>query len=439
MRKLVKLRWMLLILFILPPPLFGMVAPQTTHPDQLLKAAGLKIQSLLLNFQPTDADWFAPSFLESVPIDKLAALLKEQHRLMGPIERIRLCRLIDPHSGELEFISKQGNRMRAAIRLEPQSPHRCFFLVFSKVDTGTDTWNTLKEDLKKLPGAQGTAVWELAPTKAKLFGYQETTPLAIGSSFKLLVTLELCDQISAGQKQWSDITKLNDQGRSLPAGLMQDWPLGSPVTLHTLATMMISRSDNTAADNLMLALGRDALEAQLKKVPVFQPERNRPFLRTSELFKIKLIAPETLAVSYPKLSEAEKRQTIQQFDALPLRNPRLYTNPIHIDQVEWFFTADDLCRVLDKLRQSKEQQRALELLAITRPFDIDDHAWDYLGFKGGAEAGVLNLSLLGKLRGKDRWYAFSFTWNRTDAPVDETAWIRLTQRALLIVERSQTK
>jgi hypothetical protein len=262
---------------------------------------------------------------------------------------------------------------------------------------------------------------------------------AIGSSFKLLVTMELCDQISSGKRQWADTTTLIETGRSLPAGLLQDWPLGSPITLHTLAAMMISRSDNTAADHLMLTLGRDALETQLKKVPLFQPERNRPFLRTSELFKIKLIAPESLASSYPKLSEAEKRQTLQQLDAMPLQNPRLYTMPTHIDQVEWFFTSDDLCRVLDKLRQSKEQQRALELLAITRPFDIDDHAWDYLGFKGGAEAGVLNLSLLGKLRGKDRWYAFSFTWNRTDAPLDETAWIRLTQRALLIVERSQTR
>jgi hypothetical protein len=388
MRKLVKLRGVLLVLFVLPTPCLGkaaaQVAPvQSSQPDQLLKAAGQKIQSMLVNFQPTDADWFAPSFFESVPADKLADLLKAQHQLMGTIERVRLCRLIDPHSGELEFISKQGHRMRAAIRLEPQSPHRCFYLVFSRVDTGTDTWNSLKEDLKKLPGTQGASVWELAPTTAKLFGYQETTPLAIGSSFKLLVTLELCDQISAGKRQWADTTTLTEQGRSLPAGLLQDWPLGSPITLHTLAAMMTSRSDNTAADHLMLTLGRDALEAQLKKVPTFQPERNRPFLRTSELFKIKLIAPESLAASYPKLSEAEKRQTLQQLDAMPLRNPRLYTMPTHIDQVEWFFTTDDLCQVLDKLRQSKEQQRALELLAITRPFDIDDHAWDYLASKVG--------------------------------------------------------
>jgi beta-lactamase class A len=128
--------------------------------------------------------------------------------------------------------------------------------------------------------------------------------------------MELCDQISSGKRQWADTTTLIETGRSLPAGLLQDWPLGSPITLHTLAAMMISRSDNTAADHLMLTLGRDALEGQLKKLPVFEPERNRPFLRTSELFKIKLIAPESLASSYPKLSEAEKRQTLQQLDAM---------------------------------------------------------------------------------------------------------------------------
>ncbi len=437
MRNLANLRNTLLILIVFCMDTID--AAQPTHPDLLLKAAARKIQSMLLKFQPADADWFAPSFFENVPQDKLATLLQQQHQLMGTIDRVRLCRLIDAHSGELEFISTSGNRMRVAIRLESQPPHRCYYLVFSDVDTGKDTWQHLTNDLQKLPGIQGASVWELKPTKSKLFGYHDTTPLAIGSSFKLLVTLELCEQISTGQRKWTDAITLSEAGRSLPAGLLQDWPVGSPVTLHTLAAMMLSRSDNTAADHLMLTLGREALEAQLKKVPIYQPERNRPFLRTSELFKIKLIAPETLTSSYPRLSEVEKRQALRQLEAMPLKEPRLYTKPTHIDQVEWFFTSNDLCQVLDKLRQSKEQQRALELLAITRPFDIDDYAWDYLGFKGGAEAGVLNLSLLGKLRGKDSWYAFSFTWNRTDAPLDEPAWIRLAQRALLIVERRQAK
>ena len=47
---------------------------------------------------------------------------------------------------------------------------------------------------------------------------------------------------------------------SLPSGITQSWPAGSPVTLQTLATLMISISDNTATDTLV-TLERRKLDA----------------------------------------------------------------------------------------------------------------------------------------------------------------------------------
>jgi hypothetical protein len=111
--------------------------------------------------------------------------------------------------------------------------------------------------------------------------------------------------------------------------------------------------------------------------------------------------------------------------------------PQHIEQIEWFFCTEDLARLLDRLRQSPLKSEVLPLMAITRPFDMDDFAWKYLGFKGGAEVGVLNLSLLGQLGSNAEWYAFSFTWNDAEKPLDEPLWIRLVERSLRLVERKR--
>ena len=46
--------------------------------------------------------------------------------------------------------------------------------------------------------------------------------------------------------------------------MAQDWPKGAPVTLHTLATLMISISDNTATDQLIAIVGRDAIAEELR-------------------------------------------------------------------------------------------------------------------------------------------------------------------------------
>src|SRR5690606_39753601 len=44
---------------------------------------------------------------------------------------------------------------------------------------------------------------------------------------------------------------------SLPTGILQEWPVGTPMTIQSLATLMISISDNTATDVLLRVAGRD--------------------------------------------------------------------------------------------------------------------------------------------------------------------------------------
>ncbi|NMB11632.1 MAG: serine hydrolase [Firmicutes bacterium] len=49
----------------------------------------------------------------------------------------------------------------------------------------------------------------------------------------------------------SSVIELKSDYISLPSGMLQEWPVGSPITLHTLASLMSSISNNTATNALI--------------------------------------------------------------------------------------------------------------------------------------------------------------------------------------------
>lgn len=420
------------LLILLAPP---MVAQSSM--ENRMKQAGHRLQALLNKFDEADLQWFSPDFFQVITREKLIAALQFNTKQLGQIQRVRLCRITDPWSGELEFIGEGDKRMRVIVRLETGPQSRFNYVLFKPIDMADDTWSKLESDLAKLPGKNSVSVWKLTPQIEKLFSRNATESLAVGSSLKLLILSKLCEDIAAGKRKWTDVVMLREDCRSLPSGQLQDWPAGSPVTLHTLATLMLSRSDNTAADHLMLTLGREALEVHQKKANILHPERNQPFLRTNELFKLKLVLTTQETQSFLQRTPESKRDYLPELAKVPLGLPSMPEAPRSIEKIEWFFCTEDLARLLDQLRQSPLQAEVLPLMAITRPFDIDDFAWKYLGFKGGAEVGVLNLSLLGQLRSSSEWYAFSFTWNDAEKPLNEPLWIQFVERSLRLVERGR--
>jgi beta-lactamase class A len=414
--------------------LMGYSISAQNQPEQVLQSLAGRIKSMLEQFRENDYKSFADGFYQEVSKDQLRDGFKANYELLGGIARHRVCRLVAPGVGELEYIGTNGRRLRVNVRFEAAPPHRINYLLFGKVFLDKDSWEALTLDIQKLPGQKSATVWKIAPEQSTLFSLNSKEPLAVGSSFKLLVLSLLCDEIATGKRQWKDVVTLQEEGRSLPSGLLQDWPISSPITLHTLATMMISRSDNTAVDHLLLTSGREAIEKHQSTCKIQSPQKNIPFLRTSELFKLKLIWSPEQASRYVQADAAARRAMLPQLAKARLTDPRVGPTPNAIDRIEWFFSTDDLSRVMMKMHESDEAERALAILGIAKPFDIDDYAWEYLGFKGGAEIGVLNLSLVGKLRGKPEWYAFSFTWNDTKQALDEAAWLRLVERALQLVE-----
>jgi beta-lactamase class A len=176
-----------------------------------------------------------------------------------------------------------------------------------------------------------------------------TTPAPLASTVKLYVLDALGNAVASGRIAWNQRLTVTAKLKSLPSGELQQEPDGTRIPVRAVAAKMISLSDNTAADMLINLLGRPAVAAALSRAGMASPGRDRPFLTTRELFILKLDQWPTLAHRYAAATEAGRRTLLARtIDAAPLpamTAARSWTEPRDIDGIEWFASADDLCRV----------------------------------------------------------------------------------------------
>ena len=224
-------------------------------------------------------------------------------------------------------------------------------------------------------------------------------PLAVGSAAKLAILAALEQAVADGRLAWNKVVPLDPKWKSLPTGQLQDWPNGSPVTIATLANLMISISDNTATDALIALVGREAVEALTPA--------NAPFPTTREFFTLKTDANAGMREAWKTADADGRRAILKQIADAPLPTA---PSAKATHEVEWFMTARELCALLDRTA-------ALPAVSIN-PGVADASRWKRIAFKGGSELGVLNLST--RLVGADgRVHCVVASWNDDDALVDE--------------------
>jgi beta-lactamase class A len=377
--------------------------------------------------------FFSTAFLAEVPPERMKGIAAQLKSSYGTARETIRIEASSPTSGTV-FVRFDRAVVRFRMAVAALPPHPVEGLVVAGVESSAEDVAAVFGEMAGLPGEVSLAAARLEDAGPADFLTQKADrPLAIGSAFKLFLLAELVRSVKAGERRWSDVVPLG--APSLPSGIVQDWPKGSPVTLHSLAALMISRSDNSAADTLLGVLGRDRVERLLPELGVRPPERNRPFLSTREAFALKLGEPALLG-RWKAADEAGRRALLQELEraqAARLDPARLGGRPAEIATVEWFASPADLVRTLDWLRRSGDRT-ALDLLAINPGLGqalAGDFA--YFGFKGGSEPGVLNLSFLLKSR-SGRWLAVSATWNNGAAPLDEPRFVALMSRLLSLMK-----
>jgi len=317
---------------------------------------------------------------------------------------------------------------------DPAPPHRVGGLLVRGFESAEKTLPAVESAFAALPGDVGYAIAKLGSGAPQLLkGRNADKPYAIGSAFKLVILAELVRATNAGERTWDDLVTLD--GGTLPGGVYAQKPKGTRVTLRELATQMISISDNSATDILLHALGRAKVEAMMPALGIADPARNRPFLGTMELFKLKGVAG--LAERYLPLDEAGRRKLLGgEVAGIPpiLINATSFTQkiPNRIDTLEWFESPSDLVRVMDWLRRNTEGMAGIEarkVLSVNPGVSPDVRGkWQWIGYKGGSEPGVMNMTLLLQARNGD-WYVVTGSWNDAQKEVDQGRFASLIGKA----------
>jgi len=414
----------------------------TTVRAQNATALERRAVEVCAQFRQTPGDYekmFAPSFLAQVPAPKLTENLADYFSKLGRCTQAKQTAHLSDYAGRFDFIFDKGYSVAGTLAIDAAEPQLVSGLLIGVPVRDFATLDETVNELKTLPGETSLLIASLGKDGIRpIVAYNADREMAIGSAFKLYILSELVREIGAHQRNWTDVVRLDEKIASLPSGMLQTWPANSPVTLHTLASMMISISDNTAADDLLMTLGRERVEANLPVTGHSKPELNVPFLTTLEMFKLKGEPTGQAATTYLALDAKGRRAfladtiaKVKSEDAKPFQDGK----PAYLDKIEWFASATDMCRVMNWLRQQTEADKtARQILAINpgSNLNIPHEKWQYVGFKGGSEPGVLNMTYLLQSTTGD-WYALSLGWNNKQAPLENQKLFAVLQQILKII------
>ena len=332
----------------------------------------------LFDAEPVEPDWFAPDFLSAVPAAQVDAIIEAlttdfgrfaDVRVEGTEGVVRLERALVPVSVTLDAEGRiAGLLLRPPEPLDANAPA----LAARLAEVAVGEAAVLATDSMD-PDGWRDRVAERADE-----------PMAVGSAFKLVVLRAYEDAVAAGTLGRTDVIELTEGDRSLPSGVLQTLRPGTPVTLEVLAGLMIQHSDNTATDALMRVLGPGALEA-------ISP-RNTPFLTTAQLFKLIAASADDQREAYAGGDAARRRAILAELAEAPLPDVSDLRPRATWADAEWRMTARELCTLLVSLREAPALNGRPEPLVAPL---VERDGWSWVGFKGGSEFGVLNLSAAG--------------------------------------------
>ena len=411
--------------------LFVFASPTAAQESAELRMRAEQVMAMLRGEGDLD-QMFNDPFLAQVPATQLRAISQQLTGQYGAPRAVRIEQQ-GPFRGIIHIETDRG-LISMNLVLEPVPPHLISGLLVTNTQPSGDNLASVIDEIKGLPGQSAVAVARLDDSGPILLAsHSPNRSLAIGSSFKLFILAELSRQVQGGQREWSDVVTLNE--RSLPSGILQNWPQGSPLTIHTLASLMISISDNTATDALLELAGRENVERMMTIIGVAAPERNRPFLGTAEVFALKTSSPADQA-AFIAANERERRRLLaSRYSAADTSDidPAIFAGaPLQIEALEWFASPADLVRTMDWFRRNGDEA-AREILAISpggAPSMKQEYA--YAGFKGGSEPGVINLTWLVRNQA-GVWHVVTGAWNNPDSPVDDARFMGLMRRLLQLV------
>ena len=354
-------------------------------------------------------DLFAESFLDQVPIDNINSIIAQYKSNLGELESIK------SGEGPYTLIFEKGT---APSRISLDTEGKIAGLWFGNWTLKSDTLENLVSELRSLDSSVSLY---LSKNGEDIYSLNAEEKMAVGSTFKLYVLQALYDRFESDV--WDKVVWLKRKDMSLPSGILQDWPVGTPVTVKTLSNLMISQSDNTATDILIDLVGRKYLEQNTNP-------KNRPFLTTIEAFNLKYGVDSATRKDYMTGNTKQKREILESFQGLGVSASQVTAStPTLIEEVEWFFSTEELASIIYDLREANE--------IYINPGLATKSNWYRAGYKGGSEGGVLQYTHLLQKSKNSPVYVISLTANNPDKGLNTSKITEIASRLIALVKEGK--
>jgi beta-lactamase class A len=395
-------------------PVFAQAPPRTQTPTTLPPQATPIPSAADLAHDRIDAmwrtgaqeAWFTGAFLAAVPFSKIDPILDQVKTLLGTYR--------DTSGANGTYLSTfEKGTESVRIHIDGSGKIDGLRLLPPKLAAVS-----LDDALKRLQQFTGTLSYALVEGRTHRAAYFAATPLAVGSAFKLAILAALRDRVAEGELHWDQVVPLDPHWKSLPSGVLQDWPDRTPITLATYANEMISVSDNTAAD-AAAAIAGDAALARYEL-------RNAPLLRTRELFILRSAANARMLQKWIDGSPSQRRALRKAMASMPLPDAASVPSTPGDLRAEWLFSADELCTLMS---------RVADLPAMSIDPGIASPAdFRRVAYKGGSEPGVLSL-VTSVVTHSGRTLCFAATLNDPAKDVDSSGFTAAYGSVLSAVAR----
>jgi hypothetical protein len=379
------------------------------------------------------ADHFDAGFAAQVPEATFRQLVDEIHEASGDCARTQLVSE-NKDNAVYDLFSARSNKVRVGFSVDSSVKFTALGILGLEMNVPLNTFDDIRAYLAGWRGHASATLSVFGETPLSKDGH-DLQPL--GSGFKLYVLGALDTAVRMGKAKWSEKLAIKEEWKSLPSGTMHTLPAGSEFPLEEYAKKMISISDNTATDHLIQHLGRANVEAEL--APMLNPFElaNRPFLLTSELFKLKWgLAPDDTK-KFIDADEAQRRALLAKLAAFPLSqvgtNGVSIEKPVYVRELEWFGSTHGLCAAMQSL-QARRSQEILNILSANVPF-VETGAFKYAGYKGGSEPGVMTMTYL--LQGKSgKWGCLSAAWHDENRLINQWLFTDLVKKSLTLASEA---
>jgi len=136
-------------------------------------------------------------------------------------------------------------------------------------------------------------------------------------------------------------------------------------------------------DLLISAVGRRNIESRLAALGHSDPARLTPFLKTSELFRLR--SDTGAAVKYLNLPAGEKYAFLAGLET-PLAAEKVKRSPFGVDKLEWPASPSDVCALMQYFAAGGSDA-ALDILGLNKGLDIPP-AFSYAGLRTALIPGV---------------------------------------------------